>query len=852
MLVASHQLIYWEYPMMTQFAPLPEWYIISNSVEQPEQEYRVFGANINLPDWNSYWTDEDHPSLTPTLRWIHEDDVVDLYLPDESGQWMSAESFLKHAGLELSLNKGGFVLSKRISRVFRRYLSGGFFRKSTINIEYMEQDDREAQIWDGGGVVSRKMLIRMIRKLPILTDKQKYRAKQYLKTAKRVEFTILTDKGQDKGHAMVTDEDVEWDFLLPQDTKDQIRFNNNSVFVGFDFPHGSDEHLLDMQSMMNLYPFYDEEYMTTCLKQEGQVFIQGVETNKAEIALKKIGHLNTLDDLGDWWLSEYFASGGHTMHYAGVVRAIVGQHLTRLRHKQLGRMRLPVNGGRYYVITEAIGKAAGMNINIPPGHCKIDADTGTLWVNDTDWGDFISGVTGGADHDDGYWIHQFRDTSDNLAPKILAWRSPNQMGEYIVLKPTDDCHTIMWDVSLDEQTCWREADSSLLPPRIDSLDIDTLDAVPEPSDDLGQLLGKYTVEKMNSTINRAMTNAGGLGWYCNILITAAGIWGKAPKKPPALLEHIIDANVKTGADLKAVKQWCKAAVATILNKKIPIPELLIPRVTKYPEKATRHAGHWSDTLLANVKAHIIHIEKERERIASNTQPPRKLIQLGKQYAHLGEGLISEYSRAWSQAKGIDFIEVGRIAQILELAQEYSLGYLEMTEDKKHALLGAIYCAYTKAKGAPRDTVVWQPEIAKLTLDALRSIEVLATITVKHNKLVVSSIPDLETVNRISVGNVWFNTARMTGLTKADLPSLMHKANKKAVTTQAKDKLRGWVNGGLLIGKTFNVQQIDDRQVLIGENGHVFGYVNKHQHLEVKSITVNNITERDGNVIILAS
>jgi hypothetical protein len=67
---------------------------------------------------------------------------------------------------------------------------------------------------------------------------------------------------------------------------------------------------------------------------------------------------------------------------------------------------------------------------------------GMAWVNAEDWlaleesltGAGIAAIRGGADHDDALWLHPLTDYDG--ARKVLAWRSPNQAGEYVVLRPT--------------------------------------------------------------------------------------------------------------------------------------------------------------------------------------------------------------------------------------------------------------------------------------------------------------------------------------------------------------------------------------------------------------------------------
>jgi hypothetical protein len=94
-----------------------------------------------------------------------------------------------------------------------------------------------------------------------------------LKQAGRVEFTVMTPAGQDKGHAIVAedlrdDEGNPVDFLLPRDTKREVRLENaptsvgGQTFVGLSFVHGRNQMRLDIQSLINLHPFFDEEQLS--------------------------------------------------------------------------------------------------------------------------------------------------------------------------------------------------------------------------------------------------------------------------------------------------------------------------------------------------------------------------------------------------------------------------------------------------------------------------------------------------------------------------------------------------------------------------------------------------------------
>ena len=63
---------------------------------------------------------------------MNGDQVVDLFVAG-----MDTASFLKSSGLTLSMDKGGFVLSKRVSHVFRPQRMSGLFAKDSVRIAYM-------------------------------------------------------------------------------------------------------------------------------------------------------------------------------------------------------------------------------------------------------------------------------------------------------------------------------------------------------------------------------------------------------------------------------------------------------------------------------------------------------------------------------------------------------------------------------------------------------------------------------------------------------------------------------------------------------------------------------------------
>ncbi|MCB0009708.1 MAG: hypothetical protein KDE04_24750, partial [Anaerolineales bacterium] len=468
----------------------------------------------------------------------------------------------------------------------------------------------------------------------------------------------------------------------------------------------------------------------------------------------------SLEEIQRWPLREYLASGGHPMWFRSHVRSLMNQHLRRLNHTTLGKMRLPIPGGRHYVMPAAVGRRAGLQgLDVPRGHVQIDDRRATAWVNDDDWlalpdspkGEGIAAILGGADNDDALWLFPFTDqaeTSPDAAAgerKVLAWRSPNQVGEYVLLKPTADSHPLPWVMAAGEALTYPDADSRQLPPRIDSTDPAYLGLVDADSaGDLGEGLD-YNVVVMEAAIERAIANQGALGMYCNSLMLNKALYGCLPALPPAPLEDIIDSAVKTGADLSQVVAWNYANSREILTGGTPIPALLHQRLSidrtdrenRPPRPRTSGFGsnpeHWLDRLERGIQAHIQHIQDERERLAALARPPEAVLQIAEDHpdwVRLGAGLNQAYAAALKSG------QTGRFATVLDWARWVAEDYLAhfRPEQRGNILLGALASVYGREREGS-DKVAWLaggssgdgrrgPGTASDTILALRELAML--------------------------------------------------------------------------------------------------------------------------------
>jgi hypothetical protein len=694
----------------------------------------------------------------PTLRWVNGNQVSDLYVDG-----MSTEQFLEATGLQLDLHKGAFVLSKRISRIMRPHFVSGFFEPDEVKISYMAQTPTEAKVWDGAGLISRRMLRKLVNATShgqaqsgtegfmlsgAMSPAKRERLEQELRHAQRVEFTIMTAKGQDKGHAIVADDLRDEhgrpvDFLLPQDTKKEVRLDATAssgarTFVGLSFVHGRNDMRLDIQSLINLHPFFREEQLLNWLRDEGALFTRAVETGQVAEAMGRIDRHTTLEDLQAWPLREYFASGGHPMWFRSHVKSLLNQHLKRLNHSTLEKMRLPIPGGRHYVMPAAVGQRAGIHhVEVPRGHIHIDDKRGTAWINDDDWlalpdspqQEGIAGILGGADNDDALWLHPFTDHDGER--KVLAWRSPNQVGEYVVLKPTQDSQALPWTAVSDDAVLYPAADSRNLPLRVDFTEPDYLNLVdPATAGGLGE--GEaYSVEVMETAVARAIANQGALGMYCNSLMLNKALYGRLPDNPPAPLEDIIDSAVKTGADLSQVVSWNYANSRQILEHGTPMPALLHKRLSvDWSDKENRpprarvsglapYPEHWLDRLERGIREHIRVMQQKRDELVAQARPPDGLfdqiepeaLRAGAELNRIFASTLNRRKQRAAKGKSGPGDESDRPvpndASRLEQARLAVVDYLSHFPPQKRPsiMLGALASVYGQEK-VVMDTAVW--------------------------------------------------------------------------------------------------------------------------------------------------
>jgi hypothetical protein len=340
-----------------------------------------------------------------------------------------------------------------------------------------------------------------------------------------------------------------------------------------------------------------------------------------------------------------------------LIKAVFDQHLRRLEASAKDKVRLPQVGGRYYVMPAGVGRRGGLDLDIARGEVHLDPKHATAWVNDTDWlslsgerteeyGDGIAAILGGADNDDGLWLAPFEDISGvgegvaeggrQAARRFLVWRSPNNLGEYVVLKPTPNSHVPTWH----GVEVWQKRDGSLLPERADLQQVQYLNMVDhEQVGNMGQ--GEvYSVEAMREVQATLEKNQGGLELYCNTLLRHVAMYGGLPPVAPARLEDVVDSK-KTGADVSGVKQWCYRDTGRALLRGDRVPRRLLGRLARErgrdelaldppPVLTGEQDGHWLDRFDRAWQGHLRQVKAVRDRLMTEAHPPEALFEAVKE------------------------------------------------------------------------------------------------------------------------------------------------------------------------------------------------------------------------------
>lgn len=733
--------------------------------------------------------------LDPDLIWLKSEHIVTL--KTELG--MSGEALLGMMGLKADPSKKGLApLFKRMSRLFRPYYIHHFYPKGDVKIRWNESFDTKQ--WDGAGRVSRRFLLSMPldERIPAL---KRWHLRQYLKTTNRVEFTIMTARGQDKGHAYVMD-DLDVDFDIPCDTKAELRLTDNTVFVGIMPAAGHDHMSLDIQSLINLYPFFNASQLIPWLREAGEAHLKAVEDGD----LDKIFGLHDDVDPSGYALMEFLASGGQSSWFYGVRKQLGNLFVKKVKGRTLDKLRFPIPGGRYYIFSSAV-----TGQDVPEGHALIDGENLVVSHRDYPW---ISQRAGGCDQDDAFWVFAFTD-HDGIR-KLLCWRSPNQVGEYVLLLPAND----------DAFHAWPDMDTCLLPPVIEA-QTHTYRMTHEPQAE--RTTGAYTLRKCMDAAQR-MSRV--LGSYVNQLMLDQALFGALTHELPAPLEWVIDAEVKTYAPMPDVQAWVRERAQQRMTQTRKCPALLKRRWLSALPRDMRMSieddlTHWLTFLNAEVQTYLMRdYAPACDALAKAAFPPVQFLRYGLDALDVGtqfKGIYGRIVRESISDWGIPRPEDMNAARIE--CETYLAEYPRAFWGK--VLAGACVRAYVAHRGEEitSDACVWQigartetgermMGIADVMLETLRALGLIGRIEVVNDaySVVYETKAEPRMGIPIKIVGVWYEAALITERQKygiipkrmSDVPALRRDAYKRSVDA--------WLRAG----------KLDDAELCVEPVAHLPG------------------------------
>lgn len=883
------------------FLQQSEWRILSRNAQQGIDRY-------SSPN-------DTFDQEKPTLTWVSGGKIRELFIKGKD-----TTQFLEETGLNLTSPKGPFVAAKRISRVFRPYkyqqqfhaqqmqltfrdgrfilLNQDRLTRETlskidgsdvsrfeatladgqkIKIQYMDQSPAEAKVWDGAGVVSREMLKRTLIR-PEMTTAEKERVRREIQKMGRVEYTLLTPSGQDKGHAIVSD-DLSTEFLLPQDSKTEVQLVNGDIFVGFSPVKAKDQLLLDEQTMINHRQFLQPDMLISRLEEKGLVYEQGVLNGRISQLMQEIDPEESIDNLQRWPFREFMASGGNPLWSSSHTKTVYNQHLNKIAEMGehgLSKVKLPVPGGRYYVMPASVGQRAGIqNLAVGRGEIQLDKARATAWVNEEDWlklqdgsgGEAgIANILGGADNDDSLLVIPFTDKADG-EKKVLALRNPNEAGEYIILKPTTSSRTITWRGAIEEVEAYPELDSRNLTPRIDNREKTYLNLI-DPESGPQAETEVYSVEAMETAVERAMDNAGIFQRYANFLMVAEAI-GYQTTLPDGL-ETLVDGMNKTGIDLRPIDSWLKHEAEKMIEAGIQVPAHMQPRTptTIKGKRPLQTHNHWVDQRQQKIQNHVDTMSTRRDDLASTSRMPAQLFDSVFEHpntVYMGAGYLQQYSSHLNQL--MRQRPNGLRAEDYDILRQEAEQYLNQYPKQLHTtiLRGAMVSLQMQDE-VKSDAALWlrgetlpdgrfKPGIGNKMNQALREIGLLGEPITTTSGTIIYHNPEqqLSKIKTVGIRDVWFNHYRWEQgkanqpipETKTAVPKNHRSIAKRKIATASQTTFKQM---------TLFVKEKNGRLATYTHNGNLFGILDGKEHeLQVgDTITIQHAYAIDGNLRVILS
>lgn len=756
--------------------------------------------------------------LPRSLEIIKSDQHMIVSVPGFDGDY---EATLEAMGLVASLHKGPHVLSKRLGRLMRPFIYAAFIDEIAV----FEHPDWDEAVYDGFGLVNRTYFEQTIVPELLFGSNLTETQVKELSHTERFEITLMTQAGQYKGDIMIVDHLEPGFHFAHGSAKTEVHLAEAALhFIGLTPRHGSDSMMLDIQSLINLKPFFTDEYLKAQMLQYVERFAEVLEDGTSRQKLAVLAKANTFRDFASmqgWWLSEFLASGGELSWFPGAIRAYGRQAELALK-SAADSMRFPAHGGRYYIAPVTTHSCTHI---LEYGEGMVERDTATYWVDEDHYRNSIMSLLGGCDGDDAVWVIPFSVDGERFH---LIWRSPNELGEYVVLK----AHV----ASDDHDGDWPEMPVDKLPKPINERTntYGELQSFPHPKN------MRYSPDLMKRALSEALTARGVLGQYINTLMVCLVVTGELPQHLPARTEAVIDGCVKEIHDLSPVRDWCYSTAYQLVvtdGHLVPVGiadriETQLPRNLRYMLSNT-DGSHWFDRVCGIHQTGRERLSQMFAEFEQATEPPAALSLAAAQWTEPGIGLYQAYQNGF-RAGGYDE------------AEDTAVWYISMfrPELRPFVMLGLMAHIYANNW---KDTMLWGKVLGHASVHALRAARLL-TQPVWHFRhgLQYEELPPIPTATNVQVNQVWFQLLledypEYANVRFADIPAELRSGYKQLAASIDWDGYIITVGTRTYNGRPF-IEIVDGMELGILAASDVDKLVSG------RYVIVNGVVTRDGHLL----
>jgi len=870
--------------------------------------------------------------LHPSIAWLKDDKLV-LHYQDG----LRFPDFCEKYGMVVSGPVG--KRDKRISRWLRPQALFGYFDESLMRVLYETRGLVNSVAEDGvAATINRTLLINMAEyriESDKLTPKQEKAIRAMARYARRVELTYISGDGQYKGDAIVCD-GVDYDILLVKaSAKPELRtMPGRDVFISAQVRHTS-QMRLDVQTHLNwnANKTFSVERLATWMTEYVNNNLWLFDSDKS---------MEIIDGLADstHWAADaesllkyppyqFVMARGDPKWFAHTTRAILKSGLKGITRKGMTDLSFLVPGGNYHVMAAGVGRRAGLNIHVARGYAKLDTENATIWVNNLDAVtldqrfqtvdemevfchgdkaefDAICKATPGLFS---YWSGADSDDDIKCLPvhfdgkdKVICGRSPNEIGQQVVLNLTDDTDYPMWCGG--QSVAWG-LDLNTLPEQVAQGQRPNLGLVGDPI----KGLDTYDHRDILNAAIKMINSSGAVGLQALRAWFEVAMFGVLPATMPAEISEIIDAVVKLFADLSEVvaankERFIELAKQSVLPGGKPIPTCRSETFHKLVgDEPFAINTTWVDEYYIATHQVLEDYDTQIELRAQAARPPLELYQAGMKVSDPGRQFKTAWNMYWHDTllgtvvealegdaliaswfdqpdKEAEEIEDAAMEHNFDGARDACLNFIERFHPSLQPMImvGGLAHTYAQALSALqpdmpddnfviRDGAFWQlgPKMedggratgfADITLAGLREIGLIGEVRYddKTNRILCyDATRETRKLTMLRLNRVWFHVAQVRGLTTATTPG---GVKDRAIIERAKQMVREMKLDKMIIKTGYipvtNARRTDMYPCVAGPQGNVIGTLRRDTNMDYISeqlVVVGNSTEDDDTYVV---